>query len=40
MSSEAYYHCPICKGKVKIVLKLGGRLFLVKHEQAEEDDEK
>lgn len=35
MADEAYYHCPHCKGKVKIVLRLGGRLFLVKHEETE-----
>jgi len=33
--NEAYYFCPYCKGKLKIVLKLGGKVFLLKHVEAE-----
>lgn len=31
--SEAYYRCPLCKGKVKIVLTPDGRLMVLEHEE-------
>jgi len=31
---EAYYKCPHCKGKVRLVLDENGRLRLLKHEEA------
>ena len=34
---EAYYSCPHCRGKVKIVLEENGTLKLLKH--VEEHDE-
>lgn len=34
--SEAYYRCPLCKGKIKVVLTADGRLLVLEHvEEAE-----
>jgi hypothetical protein len=29
--SEAYYRCPLCKGKIKVVLTPDGRLMILEH---------
>jgi len=29
--SEAYYRCPLCKGKIKVRLTTDGRLLILEH---------
>ena len=31
--SEAYYKCPLCRGKIRIVMTENGRLLILKHEE-------
>ncbi len=31
--SEAYYSCPYCRGKIRIVLTENGHLKILKHEE-------